>query len=255
MTHGLFPNAILPGIWVSFLGAAWSLSTEWQFYVLALFLGRRGIGSERMAALFLMLAATGLLWDETAPEAWRFSRAFLPNKAQYFALGIASAAWIDRQSIRSFGLALAAALLLCAAHGNVEKLLPPLIWTVCLMAQRYPGGMVMLADPLRWRIVQWLGAVSYPIYLVNEPIQKALGVALAYFAAGDVTIFTAVWLPAAVLIPIGVAALLHRYIETPAQRWGRTLAAPPAYPSPGKPESTSRRSRVSKPPRHARSVR
>jgi peptidoglycan/LPS O-acetylase OafA/YrhL len=36
MTHGLFPNAVLPDVWVSFLGAAWSLSTEWQFYVLAL---------------------------------------------------------------------------------------------------------------------------------------------------------------------------------------------------------------------------
>src|SRR3954454_6450819 len=32
MAHGLFPNATLPDVWVSFLGAAWSLSTEWQFY-------------------------------------------------------------------------------------------------------------------------------------------------------------------------------------------------------------------------------
>jgi peptidoglycan/LPS O-acetylase OafA/YrhL len=31
MTHGLFPNGALPDVWVGFLGAAWSLSTEWQF--------------------------------------------------------------------------------------------------------------------------------------------------------------------------------------------------------------------------------
>ena len=36
--------------------------------------------------------------------------------------------------------------------------------------------------------------------------------------------FTSLWLPASVLIPIGTAALLHRYVETPAIRWGRTLA-------------------------------
>src|ERR1700712_4823276 len=42
MTHGLFPNGILPDIWVSFLGSAWSLSTEWQFYLLALLLAGRG---------------------------------------------------------------------------------------------------------------------------------------------------------------------------------------------------------------------
>src|SRR3954454_9916116 len=35
MTHGLFPNGLLPNAWVSFLGSAWSLSTEWQFYALA----------------------------------------------------------------------------------------------------------------------------------------------------------------------------------------------------------------------------
>ena len=38
MTHGLFPDGGLPDVWVSFLGAAWSLSTEWQFYLLALLL-------------------------------------------------------------------------------------------------------------------------------------------------------------------------------------------------------------------------
>src|ERR1700712_127382 len=79
MTHGLFPAALLPNVWVSFLGAAWSLSTEWQFYVVALVVGRSRMGAERMAVLFLLLAVAGLGWDTIAPEAWRFSRAFLPN--------------------------------------------------------------------------------------------------------------------------------------------------------------------------------
>jgi len=90
MTHGLFPDGVLPGAWVAFLGTAWSLSTEWQFYVLALLLGHR-LGLVRMAALFLALAAVSLIWQVAMPEAWQFSRAFLPNKAQYFALGVVSA--------------------------------------------------------------------------------------------------------------------------------------------------------------------
>ena len=90
MTHGLFPDGVLPGAWVAFLGTAWSLSTEWQFYVLALLLGHR-LGLVRMATLFLALAAASLIWQVAMPEAWQFSRAFLPNKAQYFALGVVSA--------------------------------------------------------------------------------------------------------------------------------------------------------------------
>src|SRR6202012_4007187 len=52
MTHGLFPNLILPDIWVSFLGSAWSLSAEWQFYLLALCI----VGHKRLCGLLLTLA-------------------------------------------------------------------------------------------------------------------------------------------------------------------------------------------------------
>jgi peptidoglycan/LPS O-acetylase OafA/YrhL len=224
MTHGLFPNAILPDVWVSFLGAAWSLSTEWQFYVAALVLGRSRMSVGWLAAVFLALAVAGLAWDLAAPEAWRFSRAFLPNKAQYFALGIVSGVWIDRRSSRAFVWVLGATLLLCAAHGQVEKLLPPLVWTACVAAQLRPEAMRLLATPLRWRLAQWLGAVSYPIYLANEPIQKVLGFVLAREAHGDAVLFTVLWLPAATLLPVGAAALLHRYLEAPAHRWGRRMA-------------------------------
>src|SRR4051812_15186017 len=66
MLHGLFPHGILPNVWVSFLGAAWSLSTEWQFYVLALVLGFVGIGTSRMAVLFMVIAVGGLAWAAIA---------------------------------------------------------------------------------------------------------------------------------------------------------------------------------------------
>ena len=224
MTHGLFPNAVLPDVWVSFLGAAWSLSTEWQFYVLALVLGWSRMGVARLAIVFLALAALGFGWDMAAPEAWRFSRAFLPNKAQYFALGIASTIWIDRRSIRTFAPVLAMTLLLCAVHGDAGKLLPPVVWTLCLAAQMFSDRLMLVARPLRWPAVQWFGAVSYPIYLANEPIQKALGYLLAGFAGGDAALFTWLWLPAATVLPIAAAALLHRFVEVPAQRLGKTLA-------------------------------
>jgi peptidoglycan/LPS O-acetylase OafA/YrhL len=158
------------------------------------------------------------------PDAWHSSRAFLPYKAHYFAVGIASAAWIDRGTIRSFGLILAAALVLCAARGGLDKLLPPLVWTLCLAAQLGIGPSRLIAAPLGWRSAQWLGAISYPIYLANEPIQKLFGFVLARVAAGDGMVFTVLWIPAAVLLPIGVAMLLHRYVEVPFQKWGHILA-------------------------------
>jgi peptidoglycan/LPS O-acetylase OafA/YrhL len=139
-------------------------------------------------------------------------------------LGIASAVWANRRSWRAFAIVLGATLILSAAHGNVGKLAPPLIWTLCLAAQLLPGRFALIAGPLRWRVLQWLGAVSYPIYLANEPVQKALAYVLVCAAPGNPAVFDVVWLPAAIALPIGAAVVLHRYLETPAHQWGRALA-------------------------------
>jgi peptidoglycan/LPS O-acetylase OafA/YrhL len=47
-------------------------------------------------------------------------------------------------------------------------------------------------------------------------------------------LFTAVWIPGAVVLPILAAWWLHAWIEAPALRWGRNVArrgmAPTAVP-------------------------
>ncbi len=227
MTHGLFPDAVLPDIWVSYLGAAWSLSTEWQFYLLAALvaplLARGRLGLPGFAALLLGLAAAGAAWQALAPLGWSFSRAFLPNKAAYFALGVASAALLQTSHTARTGLAfaavLAATLLLCLLQG-ADKLVVPLFWLLCLAAQLQPvrTRTVWLARLLTQPTLLFLGALSYPLYLVNEPAQKLLGTWLAAAARGDAVWFSAFWVPGAVVLPVGLAWMLHVGIEVPAMR-------------------------------------
>ena len=227
MTHGLFPNGVLPDVWVGFLGAAWSLSTEWQFYVLALLVGKR-LGLMRMAWLFVIMAGVALVWQAMVPEAWQFSRAFLPNKAQYFALGIASGA-VMRGGWGAYWPVLVAVMALCGMQGGFDKLLPPLAWTMCLAAQYFSspapaGALGWLAAVLQSPLMVWLGAVSYCVYLVNEPVQKLLGVTLSLLVGGDAVLFSVLWIPGAVLLPVLAASWLHKWIELPAQRYGRGIA-------------------------------
>jgi len=242
MTHGLFPNGVLPNVWVGFLGAAWSLSTEWQFYLLALLIGAR-LGPRRMAWLFLAMSAASIAWHAMVPESWQFSRAFLPNKAQYFALGVVSAivARDGPKGLPAYLVVLATTLALCAVQGGIDKLLPPAIWTACLAAQVFSAslqgwesrgwipafaGMTlgMLAAVLQSRPMVWLGAVSYCIYLVNEPVQKLVGVTLAMVVQGNAALFTMIWIPGAVVLPLLVSWWLHEWVELPAQRYGRAMA-------------------------------
>lgn len=339
MTHGLFPTGLLPDAWVSFLGAAWSLSTEWQFYVLVLALGRVGFARSAgarslgpLVAAFMSLALAGLCWRLTAAPDWQFSRAFLPYKAQYFALGISSAGLVAGGGWRSYGLALAATMALSGPIG-AEKLIPPLVWTLCLAAEhgfagrtpsrigalnqpppltrrpaisgqthgpspishckswvvaasatmtsgaadvhlqrprillgRVPAGTARSAsgdsesgdsesgDPgsgddagrepggangtpalvltpvlalaryvLSSPVMVWFGGLSYTIYLTNEPVQKLLGIALARIVGGDGGLFTLFWCPLALVLPVLLAAWLHRGVELPAMRWSQTF--------------------------------
>ncbi len=228
MLHGLFPDGVLPHAWVRFLGAAWSLSTEWQFYVLALGLACWRVRESRLVMVFLLLAAIGLGWHMMAPAGWQFSRAFLPNKAQYFALGIASAALLarGRAAWPGYMLTLMAAMAISFDQGGWGKLAAPLAWTVCLGAQL--GVLGKLAWMLRHPVLLWLGAISYPLYIAHEPIHKLLSIALAAVAAGDAVLFSLLWLPAAVLVPVLAAWGLHVAVELPAQRWGRGRAGRPA---------------------------
>lgn len=229
MTHGLFPDAVLSDVWVSFLGSAWSLSTEWQFYVLAL----AAAGRPRLLvrALFV-LAIAGAAWRLAGPEAWQFSRAFLPNKAQFFALGAASLPLLRRQvgAVRDYIVALAFSLVLCAIWGApggaAGKVLPPMAWTLGLVVMLRPDFPVVrqIGQVLRGQAARFLGAISYCVYLVNEPVQKLIGGLLGDIAGGDAMVFTLLWLPAATLVPIIVAVWLHRALEVPALRWGYRLA-------------------------------
>ncbi|HUZ64217.1 MAG TPA: acyltransferase [Acetobacteraceae bacterium] len=234
MTHGLLPHAVLPYAYVSILGPAWSLSTEWQFYLLIPLLVAAIGGSRqhpfRLAAAFLALAALGLAAQHVLPAPWRFSRAFLPNAAPYFALGIASTPlfrqprWAD---FAGYALVLAAVLVFALARGGGGKLLPPLAWTLCLAVQAAPGHVLLrpFARLLRAGPVLWLGAVSYPLYLVNEPVQRLLALVIAPLCGGNGAVFSLAWAPAAVVLPLAAAWLLHRHVERPSHRWGRAVAA------------------------------
>jgi peptidoglycan/LPS O-acetylase OafA/YrhL len=236
MTHGLFPNGVLPLAWVSFLGSAWSLSTEWQFYLMSLLVLGAGAGRlrarhtavTRLGWELMLLAAAGVVWNWAAPDDWQFSRAFLANKAHFFALGVASVAVVRerRGALLIYGATLAASLAICALGGSFGKLWPPLVWTVCLAAQMRPDVIALrpLARLLACRTALYFGAISYCVYVVNEPIHKLLATELSRLADGSALLFSVVWLPSALLLPILVSDWLHSNVELPALRWGRAAA-------------------------------
>ncbi|MDR3504760.1 MAG: acyltransferase [Acidocella sp.] len=206
LAQGLIPQSALPYAYVTLLGPAWSLSTEWQFYVLIGLIAPRRLG--RFALALLALGAT----YRALPLGAEFSRAFLPDAAPFFALGLASAVALRGGGTRGFWLCLAGACAL-ALPGGIEKAVTPLAWGLAMLAQRQAWGAV-----LDGRVVQYLGAISYPLYLVNEPVQRALALLLGPLAQGDAARFTAAFLPLSLGLSLALAALLHHAVERPFMR-------------------------------------
>jgi peptidoglycan/LPS O-acetylase OafA/YrhL len=206
LTQGIIPQAWLPYAYVTLLGPAWSLSTEGQFYALIGWAGPRALPR---LALALLLAA--LVWHMLGLGTY-FSRAALPDAAAYFALGIASALLLRGEDTALFGGCLAGA---CAVAG-AGKAIIPLLWAVAMLALARPWGRV-----LEHRALLALGAISYPLYLINEPVERLA--ALAVGAGHGPVLFTLLYLPLALGGALAAALLLHRLVEEPFLRPGKAL--------------------------------
>lgn len=203
LLHGAIPDRMLPYGWMSILGPAWSLSTEWQFYLLMGLVPLRCLNSLPLALLglgFLYLAL---------PLSGEFSRAFLPNQACWFALGIASRNWLKTSRPGLF--------LICLAGIGVQSLLTApeaivtaLLWAGLVLLKQLGKGQILTAKPLLY-----LGAISYPLYLINEPVERLLALWLGKHEPENGVLFSLIFLPLSLLCSVAGAALLHRFVEQP----------------------------------------
>ena len=225
LLHGVLPQGVLPYAYISLLGPAWSLSTEWQFYIVMAAVMPQLNPASRLSVMVAGLMICAVLYHALAPHLppfWQFSRAFLPDAAAFFALGVASAIWL-----RGGGLAMLLACLLVACGLGLDssesvKAMIPLGWALVMLLQR-PRSVNGLGRLLDSRAAQYLGAISYPLYLLNEPVQRVCAILIAPLCGGNARAFTILWLPAALIAPVLAAALMHRFLETPALRWGKRL--------------------------------
>ncbi|MFB2552509.1 acyltransferase family protein [Ensifer soli] len=225
MLHGVIPDTVFYGSEFLFLPPAWSLSLEWQFYLIAPFV--LAALSTRLGAAALCLAALGAFMAYKTGVFGSFVLpSFLPGALHWFAVGIASRLFlpaIERRP-RLFGvlaLALTGALAL-ARPAHLEFFLWALLFVHAI------GALPVLTRALRPLLenppVEALGARSYPLYLAHYPVIELLvaGAALAGLGYGTMAALT---LAAAYPLSLALAGLLHHRLEKPGIAFGAQVAA------------------------------
>lgn len=228
--HGLIPDEILPYSNRAFLAPAWSVSLEWQFYLVAPFVIAAVRTTKGVVLLSLGAVALAVLYN-----AGRLgSYAGYPTLAQaagYFAVGIGSRLTLERLSaLRVSPLALMATVLV-ALYFFVDEQRPLLLWSVFFILLVWGPQAPVLGRMFQWifanPVARGLGQASYSFYLCHVLVMAGMGsVALAILpkiSHGQMLAFQSLALVLAILVSL----VLYRVIERPGTRLGARLARRP----------------------------
>jgi peptidoglycan/LPS O-acetylase OafA/YrhL len=216
-------------------GVYWTLLVELAFYALciALLLTRSLFDARRIALLASALAlahvfAMFMLW---------LGRPVVSVGAAFWPLNLSVMLWgalyrlhttgaSDRLSsalLRALGVLFVIALPIGAALAVHARVVYTIAYSLAFLI--FLGGMRFFR--IETRLTDWLGRISYSIYLFHPIVFQPIYLWLMGQPFGSAlrTDHLAVYLAANVVLTLVVASLVYRYIERPSMRMGHRLAA------------------------------
>jgi peptidoglycan/LPS O-acetylase OafA/YrhL len=231
MMHGAISDNVLPGSAFVFISPGWSLSLDWQFYLIA---PLTLLAAQNTLTALLGMAVMGLL--AAAYNFGAFGNFVLPSilfaAAPFFAIGIVSRIVYSKLTGSMRWPAIALALLIGLMPLGSE-LVPFLIWGciyVVMIADRELDSadkvaVQIVSGLLGNRVATFLGARSYSIYLCHMPV---IGLTLYFLSAllidpSRVTVFF-VLLACVTPLTLGFACLLYLGVERPGIALGNLVA-------------------------------
>ncbi len=234
----LFDYAFVLQGWTGSLGVgwntpAWSLSCEFFFYLCfpAILIALRRTGKLAVFGIFAAsLVAPVLLAHSSVPWAWKPI-----HHLSDFAAGVAAARlfdflrplgarrgqWLYLPAIAFGALLIVFPQLMDGTYGDLNTGLRPLN-VAALIGLALTGGS--LASALSGRVAEYLGKISYSMYILHIPILWWYGDWAVHHMSG--LLAALVYL----VLVTAAAALAFEYVETPANRWIRDAVARKALP-------------------------
>jgi len=229
LLHGAIPNNILNMSEYMFVAPAWSLSLEWQFYLIAPMI----IFLTRTHTKRILLASMSIAGYFAYTHGWfgGFSLpSFLPGAAPYFAMGVVTRLVI--QKIPRITIFPTAVFIICVVFLMMaHALVPFFIWSVFItcMLLNEPTDNISKRIKLFYNYIfnstpiKFLGERSYSTYLAHVPIiQLTCYVSIKIFALSVWPTFAIVAITTPLLTFLS-SIILYKFVEAPAIACGKRL--------------------------------
>lgn len=230
MLHGAVPDTWLPSSSTAFLKPGWSVSLEWQFYLMAPFIAL-GLSLRRWRWGVLLGAAALVLGTGALPLDWS-KPSFVLICLHLFILGMLSDRWLAAvERGRLPGDAAVRWAIIVAAGGAVAlRDLPVACWLLAMLmllpdtARAWGPVTSLWQAAMRNGVAQYLGRISYSLYLCHYLVLELVAfLAAKYLGLVGPKALPVLYLAALACIPL--SDLLFRTVEMPGIRLGRRLAA------------------------------
>ena len=215
LLHGMVPNNILPNAQFMFLPPAWSLSLEWQYYLVAPFLLLALL--KRPILTVAAIGAVTILWS-IGPYGFSVAPGLILGTGWYFLPGMAARLLIDR--LPRFARFPMVAIIPALAAIVLDRDLAPLVAGVGLLLYiRTKGSTRLLDGP----VARYFGERSYAVYILHFPIivlcallaRRILGV--AGLPGAGLTIILSV------AATLAAAEITYSWLERPMIDFGKRL--------------------------------
>lgn len=234
MLHGTVPDEIINRAAMTFLPAAWSISLEWQFYLVAPLVVAGARRPLQLTAIVVIAILSFKLYERGVLGHYDIGSS-LAGATPYFLIGIVSRLAFDRLSTLSLSPLPMALLAVFAAVTLSSDPIPLTVWgafySYLLWHRNAPvtGPIFKLATT--FKPIKLLGEASYSLYLLHRPAQIALTSLFLPFAASSQLQMLSIQL-AAVLLALPASVAMYFFIEKPGVRVGHRVAGAFAYSKP-----------------------
>jgi peptidoglycan/LPS O-acetylase OafA/YrhL len=218
LLHFAYINVFFGYPWLN--DVFWTLAIEFQYYLL-IGLAFPLLFSRDVRVRLASFAALGAMAFVIRPPAFIFYYIFI------FFMGMLTCQYkVALIGKRQYAVLLAAATLLALVTTGF------VVTTAAALAV-----CAILFLKMRYRVFQFLGSISYSLYLIHSPIgRRALNVFLRAGGA-QTTAGRLAAIFAATVVSIVAAYVLYRLVERPAQRWSASLRyRQPRTPAETRPE-------------------